>query len=82
MLRVTNDISNVISLTLRSPIHPLNAPLECSEWHRKRRNKAVTKAGTTVASSFVGTFLDYCCFRKFRYFIKLHLHKAARSMKI
>ena len=69
----------VISLTLRSPTHPQNAPLERSAWHRKPRNKAETKADTTRCTKVFGAFLHFCRFHKFRYFIKLRLLKTARS---
>jgi len=49
---------------------------------RSRGTKAETKADTTAVSSYFGAFLDFCRFRKFRYFNKLHLHKAARSTEI
>jgi hypothetical protein len=61
---------------------PSECPLECSEWHWKPRNKAETKADTTAVSSYFGAFPDFCRFRKLRYFIKLHLFKAARSTEI
>jgi len=40
------------------------------------------RPGTTAVSKFFDAFRDFCRLRKFRYFIKLRLHKAARSTEI
>jgi len=61
----------------------LVAPLTFASYAQENSQKQSRDKGRHHRCiKFFGTFLDFCCFRKFRYFIKLHLHNAARSTKI